>query len=76
MTSVTLSHVTQPRITQIMNLLLLAPEIQEEILHLPKVWEGKDPIHEKLLRRIVAKIDFQKQKEMWTSVRQLQIATP
>ena len=32
-----LSHVTQPRMTQIMNLLHLAPGIQEEILHLPLV---------------------------------------
>lgn len=34
-----LSHVTQPRISQIMNLLLLSPEIQDEILHLPKISE-------------------------------------
>lgn len=60
-----LSHVTQPRITQIMNLLLLAPEIQEEILHLPKVVEGKDPIHEKLLRPIAAEVCFRKQFELW-----------
>lgn len=61
-----LSHVTQPRITQIMNLLLLAPEIQEEILHLPKVSEGKDPIHEKLVRPVAAEVCFLKQSEMWT----------
>lgn len=66
-----LSHVTQPRITQIMNLLLLAPEIQDEILHLPKVSEGKDPIHEKLLRPIAAKVCFRKQYEMWTSATQV-----
>ncbi|QDU75893.1 hypothetical protein Pan97_29350 [Bremerella volcania] len=70
-----LSHVTQPRITQIMNLLLLAPEIQEEILHLPKVSEGKDPIHEKLLRPIAAEVSFLKQHETWNSIRQIYIAT-
>lgn len=63
-----LSLVTQPRITQIMNLLLLAPEIQEEILHLPKVSEGKNPIHEKLLRPIAAEVSFRKQRELWTSL--------
>jgi len=63
-----LSHVTQPRITQIMNLLLLAPEIQEEILHLPKVTDGKDPIHEKLLRPVAAEVCFLKQSEMWTQM--------
>jgi hypothetical protein len=30
-----LAHVTQPRMTQIMNLTLLAPEIQETLLFLP-----------------------------------------
>lgn len=65
-----LSHVTQPRITQIMNLLLLSPEIQEEILHLPKVVEGKDLIHEKLLRPIAAEVCFGKQYEIWNSVTQ------
>ncbi|MHC2066128.1 hypothetical protein ACYFX5_01525 [Bremerella sp. T1] len=64
-----LSHVTQPRITQIMNLLLLSPEIQEEILHLPKISEGKDPIHEKLLRPVAAEVCFQKQRDTWDAIR-------
>ncbi len=49
-----LLHVSQPRITQIMNLLHLAPDIQEELLFLPRTVSGRDPIHEKLLRPIVA----------------------
>ena len=36
-----LAHVTQPRMTQIMNLLHLAPEIQESILFLPRTATGK-----------------------------------
>ena len=39
-----LGHVTGARMTQIMNLLHLAPDIQEAILHLPRVMEGRDPI--------------------------------
>ena len=35
-----LAHVTQPRMTQIMNLLHLAPDIQEELLFLPLVVDG------------------------------------
>lgn len=62
-----LAHVSQPRMTQIMNLLLLAPEIQEELLHLPKV-TGKDVITEKLLRPIVAEVDWATQVEMWASL--------
>ena len=38
-----LAKVTQPRMTQIMNLLHLAPDIQEEILFLPLVASGRDP---------------------------------
>lgn len=63
-----LSHVTQPRITQIMNLLLLAPEIQDEILHLPTVTQGKDPIHEKLLRPVAAEVCFQTQRDRWDAI--------
>ena len=62
-----LAHVSQPRMTQIMNLLLLAPEIQEELLHLPKA-TGKDVITEKLLRPIVAEVDWATQVVMWGSL--------
>jgi hypothetical protein len=47
-----LARVTQPRITQVLNLLHLAPDIQEELLFLPLVESGRDPIHEKQLRRV------------------------
>ena len=39
-----LGHVSRALISQIMNLLLLAPDIQEEILFLPKTVAGHDPI--------------------------------
>lgn len=64
-----LAHVTQPRMTQIMNLLHLAPDIQEEILHLPPVAEGRDPITERDLRPITRLMDWQKQREMWMNLR-------
>lgn len=35
-----LAHVTRPRVTQIMNLLHLAPDIQEAVLHLPLTVRG------------------------------------
>jgi len=60
-----LTHVTQPRMTQIMNLLHLAPDIQEAILFLPRTTSGRDPIHEKMLRTISAEVDWGKQREMW-----------
>ena len=45
-----LGRISQPRMTQIVSLLLLAPDIQEELLYLPEVIQGKARIHERLLR--------------------------
>ena len=60
-----LAHVTQPRMTQIMNLLHLAPEIQEELLHLPPVADGRDPITERDLRPIAALHSWSTQRAAW-----------
>ncbi|MBI3865341.1 MAG: hypothetical protein HY290_25990 [Planctomycetia bacterium] len=62
-----LGHVTRARISQIMDLLLLAPEIQEQILGLSAVEAGHDPIHERQLRAIVAVLDWGKQRRMWNN---------
>jgi hypothetical protein len=66
-----LSHVTQPRMTQILALNHLAPEIQDELLHLIACETGKEPIHEKGLRRISAEYDWQCQRKMWAEVKLL-----
>jgi hypothetical protein len=60
-----LAKVTQARMTQIMNLLNLAPDIQEELLFLAPAPRGKDRIHEKMLRPIAAEIDWTKQRTLW-----------
>ncbi len=65
-----LAKVTQPRITQVMSLLHLAPDIQEEILYLPLVTAGRDPIHEKPLRKISAEIDFKIQRRLWEQLKE------
>jgi hypothetical protein len=65
--------VTQPRITQVMNLLHLAPDIQEEILFLPRVLAGRDPIHEKQLRRICQEPIFARQRRMWEILKRSQM---
>ncbi len=61
-----LAHVTQPRMTQIMNLNLLAPDIQEDLLFLPPVIRGRESIHEKRLRPIAAEVDWQVQRQLWS----------
>ncbi|MEW4488185.1 hypothetical protein AB1L42_08895 [Thalassoglobus sp. JC818] len=63
-----LAHVTQPRMTQIMNLLNLAPDIQEELLFLPRVTSGRDPIHERMLRPMTAQASWKKQRKMWSEL--------
>jgi hypothetical protein len=60
-----LGHVTRARISQIMNLLNLAPDIQEALLFLPSVESGKDRVTERELRVIVRELNWQKQRKMW-----------
>jgi hypothetical protein len=61
-------HVSRARVTQIMNLLMLAPDIQEQILHLPRVSGGRDPIHLRQLQSIALVPDWRKQRRMWTAL--------
>lgn len=65
-----LGGVTRARLTQIMNLLLLAPDIQEELLYLPRTTEGRHKITEQDLRPIAAIADWQKQRKAWEATRQ------
>jgi hypothetical protein len=60
-----LGHVTRARATQIMNLLNLAPDIQEEILFLPRTQSGRDPVSERQVRPIAAVPDWRKQHQLW-----------
>jgi hypothetical protein len=56
-----LGRVTRARMTQIMKLLHLAPDIQEQILFLPRI-KG---LNERNLRRIVSRIDWNEQRGMF-----------
>ena len=60
-----LVHVTQPRMTQIMNLLHLAPDIQEEILSLPPVEPDSETVTERDLRPVAALTDWREQRRAW-----------
>ena len=48
-----------------MNLLQLAPDIQETILFLPPMAKGDDPIREHMLRPIAAELYWPDQRRMW-----------
>ena len=60
-----LGNVSRARLTQIMNLLNLAPDIQEAILFLPRTDRGFDPISERQVRRIAAEPDWRRQRRLW-----------
>lgn len=60
-----LGQVTKARMTQILNLTLLSPGIQAEILDLPLVERGHDPISESDLRPICAESSWSRQEELW-----------
>jgi hypothetical protein len=60
-----LGHVTRARLTQIMNLLCLAPDIQEALLFLSATERGRDAITERELRPIAAVADWRKQRRIW-----------
>jgi hypothetical protein len=60
-----LGGVTRARITQIMNLLHLAPDLQEELLFLDPVTEGRDPIVLRDLQPIAQELSWAKQRRLW-----------
>ena len=60
-----LGHVTRARISQIMNLLNLAPDIQEAIVFLPAVERGGDPVILAELQPIAAEMDWARQRKAW-----------
>ena len=57
-----LGYVTRARMTQIMNLLNLAPDIQEDILFLPNTLSGRDPVTERRMRQIAGVVAWNRQR--------------
>jgi hypothetical protein len=70
-----LGHVSRARVTQIMNLLLLAPAIQEALLFLPPVPRGRDPIHLRALQTLAALPAWQQQRRLWQTLKRPQRTT-
>ena len=60
-----LGHVTRARISQIMNLLNLAPDLMEALLFLPRTEHGRDAIHLAQLQPIASTIEWRKQRVLW-----------
>lgn len=61
----TLGHVTRARVTQIMNLRLLAPDIQEELVFLGRIQLGRDSVCLRKLQLVAADRDWTCQRQLW-----------
>lgn len=64
-----LGQVTRSRVSQIMSLVLLAPDIQEEILFLPAVQRGRAPLSLRRLLPIATIPDWPGQRREWRHFR-------
>jgi len=62
----TVGHVTRARVSQIANLLYLAPDIQEALLFLPLTQRGRDPLILADLMPIAAAFDWRKLVAVWS----------
>jgi hypothetical protein len=51
-----------------MNLLLLAPDIQEKVLFLPPTRHGRDPIHLARLQPIAKTLVWSQQRRLWATL--------
>jgi hypothetical protein len=64
-----LGHVTRARISQIMSLINLSPAIQEDLLFLPPVMHGHDPVVLREILPIAARPEWHRQHRMWAALR-------
>ena len=71
-----LGQVSRARITQVMGLLLLAPDIQEEILFLPSTPSGRDAITLSHLQSIAWTPSWAKQRRLWHHLKQKLLRHP
>jgi hypothetical protein len=63
-----LGHVSRARVSQIMSLLVLAPAIQEALLHLPRTLSGRDPIRLRQLLPVTTVSDWRQQRALWQAL--------
>ncbi|MBI4905153.1 MAG: hypothetical protein HY820_16075 [Acidobacteria bacterium] len=63
-----LGCISRERVSQIMVLVWLAPDIQESVLRLPQVPGGRFPVSEGTLRKIASLPLWEDQREQWRGV--------
>jgi hypothetical protein len=71
-----LGRVTRARVTQIMNLLFLAPDLQEQLLFLAPFAAGRAPLLLRDLQPVAGEPDWRRQREKWAKVAPQERAPP
>jgi hypothetical protein len=64
-----LGKVSRARISQILNLLHLAPDIQEQLLFLPPIHQGRERLHLADLQPLCRQWDWCRQRWQWQALR-------
>ncbi len=64
-----LGCITRERMSQIMELVWLAPDIQREILEFPSTATSRFPVSEVAVRRIAGKLRWAEQRDLWASLK-------
>jgi hypothetical protein len=67
--------ISRSRLTQILNLLHLAPDIQERLLWLPPVAKGREVISEKTLRQLTGEYHWERQRERFEQLLSRRLGT-
>ncbi len=65
-----LGCLTRERMSQIMELVWLAPDIQQEILEFPPRSATRFPVSELAARRVAACLDWVEQRDLWCKLKQ------
>jgi hypothetical protein len=58
-------RISRARVTQIMNLLFLAPDLQERLLFLPEVHGGRSGVVVRDLQPITREPCWERQRQLW-----------
>lgn len=66
----TLGHVTRARVTQIMNLRLLAPDIQEQLLSQDRIAKGRDVLCLRSVQSLALQSNWRQQRKKWEAMKQ------
>lgn len=64
-----LGCITRERMSQIMELVWLAPDIQQEILEFPPSGAARFPISEVAVRRIASLLSWGDQRQQWNDLK-------